>query len=167
MALKSLIKENDYTKIKRVWMDLDNNTVGFTVAVQEFKDGREILGPFDYVISEDEEVQTFEQENKPVLPKYPQVCVDREAIFPMWTEKSTQAEKDAYQTAKDKYEADIAKAESDTSAIKIQAKTANKFQQFFGKKKLLEESNVVAQAYLFLKTLPAFEGAQDVIENKK
>jgi len=169
MALKNFIKTGTYSKIRRIWIDCDKEIVGFSLSVLDKKDGA-LLFPssFEYSLSQKEKIQQSKEAKTilPVAPEYPQICKDREDMVPMWNAESTEADQSAYNAAKTKYEADIIKYQTDyESAIEsaeLQAKTDNEYDNFFSRKKIFEDSNLVAQAYLYLKTLPAFEGVEDV-----
>jgi len=171
MAFKNFIKQGSYSKISRIWMDCDKEIICFSMSVLEKKDG-DLLFPssFEYSLSQNEKIQQSKGEKMslPVPPEYPQICKDREALVPMWDAESTKTEQDEYKAAKQKYTTDDMKKyqtdyESAVESAELQAKADNEYDNFFSRKKIFEDSNLVAQAYNYLKTLPAFEGVEDDI----
>ena len=168
MAFKNFIKTGTYSKISRIWMDCDKNIVGFSLLVLSGKEGESLFpSSFEYSLSQKEKIQQSKEVkiSLPAAPEYPQVCKNREAMVPMWNDNSTKAEQDEYKSAKTKYEDDMKKYQTDYEAAvktaEIQARSDNDYDNFFSKKKIFEDSNLVAQAYNYLKTLSAFEGVED------
>jgi|FLOH01.1.fsa_nt_gi hypothetical protein len=168
MALKGFIKAGYHTKIVTLAMDLEKQTIMFSVVTSTSEDGVAALPVLTFSLDRQNEIIKYQQENPPVFPlapSYPVLCSDREAMVPMWTEESTQKEKDDYQAARDKYLSDLSKYEQDCAVIKASAislsETANDYDLYFDKDKLFVNSNPVKCAYDFLKTRDSFAGVID------
>lgn len=171
MGLKNFIKDGFYTRISQIRVNKELAMVDFKIMVFDQKGGTPIFAtPIDFVISQAEAERQYLEQNQPVLPAepaYPQLCTDREAMAPMWTAESTQSEKDAYDAAKAKYEADLSQWRTDCQGLVAQAqadaRTKNSFVMFFSDQKLYVDSNPTACAYSFLKIQKGFESVTDDI----
>ncbi|MCG8551840.1 MAG: hypothetical protein MI799_15665 [Desulfobacterales bacterium] len=167
MALEGFVKAGSYSRINTINVSKGAARVDFDLAVYESNGGEMILGPLVFAVDYANEINKYKAAN-PVsvtVPEYPQVCADREAMVPMWTEGTTEEEITEYETAKDQYESDmtaynIAVNNAET-ALDASAEAMNEYTQFFSDQKIYVESNATAQAYNYLKTQPGFESVTD------
>lgn len=166
MALKNFIKVDSYTRVSRITIQKDNDSVDFEIKVYETDGGDLMYGPLCFFLNHSAELEKYKTENLvlPSEPVYPVLCSDREALTPMWTTEGS-SEEVAYDAAKAAYEQDIetynAACAAAILAMATTAETENEYTKHFSDQKLYTASNATACAYNFLKGLPGFEAVVD------
>lgn len=168
MALKDFLTPGSYSRINNINICKDPIAIYFNLTVYETEDGPVIFGPVEFAVDFLASKKEYCEANPIALtePEYPPICAEREAMVPMWTDGSTDEEKAEYEAAKAQYEADMAAHDTALSeaetALYMEAEANNEYSQYFADDKVYQDSNATAQAYIWLKTLPGFEGVSDV-----
>lgn len=168
MALKNFITQGSYSRINSITVNKEPARIDFDLVIYDQEGGNILFGPFAFSVDYKTEIDKYKAENPVSIaaPEYPQVCADREAMTPMWTDENTAEEIDEYWAAKDQYDADML-AYNDAllnaeDVLDTTAATMNKYTQYFSDEKIYVDGNATAQAYLYLKNQPGFDGVADV-----
>lgn len=158
MALKNFIKDGSYTRVSRITVDKESDSVQFEIKVYDAENGNQILQPIPFYIAKAQEEEKYKQAVMATAPDYPKLCADRDALTPMWTAESTDKEKSAYTAAKTEYEQAV---ETLKTTAETDAKDKNEFEKYFSDKQMYEDSNIMVCAYEFLKSRQGFESVVD------
>ncbi|GAG26642.1 unnamed protein product, partial [marine sediment metagenome] len=158
MALKNFIKAGYYSQIGEITLNLIQKEIRFDlVTFNKKEEGIKVISPISFRVSKQEEIGKHLaslETDFPTAPKYPTLCSDREALVPMWTAESTQAERDNYNETRSQWESDTTDYNENLEALKLNASedslTDNIFEYYFSDKLLFKTSNPIACAYKFI-----------------
>lgn len=166
MGFSNFKTSGDYIKIENVTYNKTDNSVFVRMGYYSSRGGSFIF-PIDFGIDRITAVKNYisDESAKVSEPEYPDVCSDREAMVPMWSEDSTESEKTAYATLKAEYDAAKSAYDDQINGIKATAETSNDFDTHFSKTALYETGNIEKCIYTWAKTLTVFNGVVDVLED--
>ena len=167
MGFFNFIHENYFTKVKSLSVDFDAGAANMVFETYDEKGGNIVAPPMQINIDLSSEKQSFKNANYVPIPEplYPQICEDREAMVPMWTEETTQEERDEYDAAKAQYDIELSQHKESVAAARAhidgEAEKNNKYIKYFTKQ--LERAMKQA-AYGYAKEMPIFAGVIDDVE---
>lgn len=168
MGLKGFVQAGYYSKIDTVMLDNNSDTVMFTLRTLDKKDGTDMLQPLRFVVNRLEEEQKYLSKHTsklPDKPQYPAVCSNREKMVPMWDDNSSQDEKNEYENTRLNYHRDMAAYDKQIKDLafkdSLEAKKYNVYEKYFSKVKIYNNSNLLACAYEYVKSLDSFTGVND------
>lgn len=162
MAIKNFIQPDYYVSIGSLTFDKKNRILSVRMNVYESENGLFVL-PVDLQIDRYQAVQEYKENkrNELVKPEYPELCASRDKMVPMWTEESTEAEKEEYNAALSDYTSEMEAYEKAVTTIEIDAESANEYDQYFPSELLYGEGNIEQCIYTWVKTLSMFEEVID------
>lgn len=167
MALHGFIQNGFYSKITNLQVDIENKIVSFVLSTLDKKDGKPVFNDINFVVTEEGEIKKYIEEHKKEIPKpiYPQMCLDREALVPMWKPDTPQTEINEYNNSLLEYQKSLQKYEENVQQqdfdLMNEARLKNTYRKYFEKVKMLGMSNPVACAYEYVKSLRGFIGVND------
>jgi len=168
MGLENFMKDGYYTRVGNIQYDKTQGVIAFNVNSYDNIEGRFVSSILFSLTKSQAEIQ-YLKENPAIIPEepvYPTLCLEREAMVPMWTDTSTDEEIEEYDQAKALFYSEANQIEQLTNDVKAEAYTnsieLNEYEEYFSNDKIFVDSNITECIYNYLKSKPEFEECNNV-----